>query len=223
MPRESLKKKKERALRIFDALSEVYGEVICTLDERFDPWRLLVAGILAAQCTDARVNLVTPALFERFPTLQDFSLSSPSEIEPYIRSCGFYRNKSKAIYLASHYLLEHHQGQVPEDMEALIKIPGVGRKIANLIRGEIFGHQALVVDTHCMRLAQKFAFTSKKVADQVEKELLPIVPQEHYTAWGHYMVEHGRAICQARKPKCALCPIALDCPSAEGVAKLSVD
>lgn len=213
MPRESLKNKKIRAERVFHTLSQLYGQVICTLDERFEAWRLLVCGILAAQCTDARVNLVSPALFQRFPNMEDFSKSSPDEIAPYIHSCGFYRNKSKAIYLAAHYILEQHQGQVPENMEDLLKIPGVGRKIANLIRGEIFGHQALVVDTHCMRLAQKLGLSKKKVADQVERELLPIVPEEHYTAWGHYMVEHGRAVCHARKPKCQLCVLAQDCPS----------
>lgn len=215
MPPESKRKKQIRAKEIFDRLSAHYGEVICTLDERFDAWRLLVAAVLAAQCTDARVNTVTPALFHRFPQMCDFAKSSPEEIEPYIRPCGFFRNKAKAIHHAAIYLLEKHAGEVPEDMEALLAIPGVGRKIANLLRGEIFGKQALVVDTHCMRLAQKMGFSKKKIADAVEKDLLPLVPEEHYTAWGHYMVEHGRAVCRARNPQCKQCLLGDLCPSVE--------
>lgn len=196
---------RKRAKLIIDHLRKEYGVVECSLDERFDPWRLLVSAILAAQCTDARVNLVTPALFQRFPDPQAFTEASPAEIAPYISSCGLFRNKAKAIYHAACVLMENFQGKVPSDLDDLLSIPGVGRKIAHLIRGDSFDLPGLVVDTHCMRLAQLLGFTEKTTAFPVEKDLCAVVEKEDWTDWGHYMVEHGRAVCIARRPRCQSC------------------
>lgn len=192
-------------------MEEKYGVVECTLDERFDPWRLLVCAILAAQCTDARVNLVSPALFARFKTIEDFASSNAKAIEPYIASCGLFRNKAKAIYAASVYIMTEHQGQVPKEMDELLKIPGVGRKIANLIRGECFNIPGLVVDTHCGRLARRLGFSTSENAKVIEGDLCPLVNPQKWREWGLYMVTHGREICKSQNPQCANCFIIKYC------------
>lgn len=200
-------RKKEKAKLILERLEALYGVPECTLDERHDPWRLLVAAILAAQCTDARVNLVTPDLFAAFPKPDDFAASSPEAIEPYISSCGLYHNKARAIHRAAKALLQDFAGEVPQTREELLALPGVGRKIANLLLGECFGQQALVVDTHCGRLARHFGLSKEKDPLKVERDLSACVPESRWSDWGHYMVEHGRAICTARAPRCLDCPL----------------
>lgn len=202
-----------RAKEVIKRLKKEYGVVECTLDERFDPWRLMVSAILAAQCTDARVNLVVPELFKRYPTMETFANSSPQEIEPYIASCGLFRSKAKSIYKAANYLLLNEGGQVPKNFDALIKIPGVGRKIANLILGDCFGVEAVVVDTHCLRLALLLQFSDSDNPVKVEKALCTYVEYGDWANWGHYMVEHGRKVCKARNPQCNLCVLSDICPS----------
>lgn len=196
---------KKLAEEVIKRLEEQYGEADCTLDDKDDPWRLLVAAILAAQCTDERVNKITPALWEAFPEMEDLARALPSEIEPYIRSCGLFRNKAKNIHLAAKHLLREHGGEIPQDMKGLLAIPGVGRKIANLLLGDAFGKQAVVVDTHCGRLARRIGFTKEENPAKVEKDLMKAVPETHWTAWGHLMVTHGREVCRAQSPDCPGC------------------
>lgn len=198
---------KRQARMIIDRLIGLYGLPETTLDDKDDPWRLLVAAILAAQCTDERVNKVTPYLWEAYPTMEDISKAGPKAIEPIIKSCGLYRNKAKNIHLASLYLLEYHQGQVPETLEELLEVPGVGRKIANLILGDSFGQEAIVVDTHCKRLSKRMGLTDADDPYKVEQDLVQKVPEEHWTDWGHLMVTHGRAVCMARSPQCDACVV----------------
>ncbi len=207
----SIKAKQAQANAVFDALAEYYGPVDCTLNYQDDPWRLLVGAILAAQCTDERVNQVTPALFERYPTIEAMSQASPALIEPFIKSCGLFRNKAKGIYGSAVKLMQDFGGVVPQRREDLLSLPGVGRKIANLLIGDVFGGQAIVVDTHCGRLARLMGFTQSNEPYKIECDLMKVVPEHRWSAWGHYMVEHGRAICSARSPKCDLCPVAAFC------------
>ncbi len=196
---------KKLAAIVVERLDEVYGRPPTTLDDREDPWRLLVAAILAAQCTDERVNQVTPALWKAFPELDDLAEALPSEIEPYIKSCGLYRNKAKNIHLAARYLREEHDSEVPGSLDALLKVPGVGRKIANLLLGDIFGIEAIVVDTHCARLANRIGLTKETTPAKIEQDLMRTVPESEWTNWGHLMVTHGREICMARNPQCPSC------------------
>lgn len=212
-------RKKERALQIFERLQQEYGEVICTLDAKDNPWELLVAAILAAQCTDARVNLVTPALFAAFPHMEDFAKAEAEAVVPYIASCGFYRNKSRSIVEAARYLLREHGGEVPQTLEALLAVPGVGRKIANLLLGECFAQQAVVVDTHCLRLSRRLGLSKEKDPKKVEFDLVKILPSYSWTDWGHYMVEHGRAVCKARAADCAHCVVQSLCQTGKQWAK----
>lgn len=198
---------KRQAALVLNALFAQYGNPDTTLDDRDDPWRLLVAAILAAQCTDERVNKITPHIWAKYPDIQDIAKASPEELEPIIKSCGLFRNKAKNIYLAAHYILDHHDGKVPNSQAELLKIPGVGRKIANLLLGDIFGIQAIVVDTHCKRISHHIGLTNAENPDKVEQDLMRFVPEEHWTDWGHLMVTHGREICTARSPKCPQCPI----------------
>lgn len=200
-------------------LSALYGEPECTLDDKDDPWRLLVAAILAAQCTDERVNKITPALWERFPEMQDLAEALPSEIEPYIKSCGLFRNKAKNIHLAARFLLDEHGGRIPETLDELLEIPGVGRKIANLLLGDAFGQQAIVVDTHCGRLARRLGLTKEKDPAKVEFDLMKSVPEDCRTAWGHLMVTHGRETCRAQRPDCPGCVLSDICPEGRKVIR----
>lgn len=209
--RESKANKKARCERIIAALRAQYGPVECTLLYVDDPWRLLVGGILAAQCTDERVNQVTPALFEVYPQVQDFARSSPQEIEPYVKTCGLFRNKAKWIFGSAQMITHQYDGAVPRTREELMKLPGVGRKIANLIMGDCYGEQAIVVDTHNGRISRLLGLTKHENPLKIEKDLQECVPEEHWTEWGHLMVAHGREICIARRPKCNICPVQPDC------------
>lgn len=197
-----------------EALKKAYPEAVCSL-EYTDPLQLLIATRLAAQCTDARVNLVTPALFERFPTLEAFCASSAEEIEPYIRSCGLYKTKAKDIFAMCHALRDLYGGVVPDTVEALTKLPGVGRKTANLIVGDIFGKPAVVTDTHCIRLCGRLGLTDQTVPQKVEKDLWAVLPPEESNDFCHRLVLHGRAVCTARKPNCGGCCMQGFCRFAE--------
>lgn len=196
--------KKEKVLKIKEYLDKTYGDAPCTLDYD-DPFQLMVATILAAQCTDARVNLVTPALFKRYPTVQAFAEAEVSDVEELIRSTGFFRNKAKNIVACANTLLEKHNGEVPDTMEELVALPGVGRKIANLMLGDVFGKPCIVVDTHCKRITNLLGLTKNTDPTKIEMDLRKIIPPEYGALFCHQIVEHGRAICIARRPKCFEC------------------
>lgn len=199
-------KNREMAVTTIRLLRRQYPGADCTLVFE-EPWHLLVGAILAAQCTDARVNLVTPALFARYPALADLAAADPAELENLIRSCGLYHNKCRAILGASRQLVEKHGGELPRTLNELTALPGVGRKIANLILGDCFGIPGIVVDTHCARVSRLIGLTDQSDPLAIEKDLLQIVPEPDQTAYGHLMVSHGRAICPARRPRCPACPL----------------
>jgi len=205
---------KIRARNVFERLAEAYPEARCALEYEGDPFRLLIMAILSAQCTDVRVNAVCRELFRNFRSPQDFVAAQPDVLEDAIRSCGFFRTKGRAIRESCLLLLERHDGRVPDDMNALLALPGVGRKIANVILGECFGVPAVVVDTHCGRVARRLGFTRSEVPEKVERDLQALWPRETWTLFSHLLVFHGRAVCQARKPRCGVCPVSDLCPKA---------
>lgn len=202
---------KDRAAALYEIFQKTYPDAQCTLDYR-SPFQLLVMTILAAQCTDARVNIVCRDLFKRFDGPAAFADAAPGELEEAIRSCGFFNQKARSIRESSRLLLEKYDGQVPDSMEALLSLPGVGRKIANAVLGECFGVAGVIVDTHCRRVTNRLGFTRHQDPAKIEKDLMALWPREHWTMYSHYMVHHGRAICQARTPKCAACPAWPLCP-----------
>lgn len=204
--------KKERALGIVEGLEREYPAALCSLEYGKD-YELLFSVRLAAQCTDERVNMVTPALFERFPTLEAFAGADVTEVEEYIHSCGFFRSKARDIVLCAQMLLEKHGGKVPGTMEELIALPGVGRKTANLVLGDIFHEPgATVVDTHCIRLTNRMGLVDGlKEPVKIEMTLRKILPPEKSSDFCHRLVLHGRAVCSARAPKCEKCCVAHLC------------
>ena len=212
--RESAKALRERLPKIIDRLRSTYPDAECALVHH-NAWELLVATILSAQCTDKRVNLVTPALFARFPTVEAFAAAPRAELEEAIRSTGFFRNKAKNIQGAAHVVLEKFGGAVPNTMAALLELPGVARKTANVVLGVAF-HVAdgIVVDTHVSRLSQRLGLTREKDPTKIERDLLKIVPQSDWIDIAHLLIFHGRATCAARKPACSECPLQELCPSA---------
>jgi len=199
-------KTKEQTKKIVDTLLDEYPEERCSLDYGKD-YELLFSVRLSAQCTDERVNMVTPALFERFPTLEAFASADIEEVEKYIHSCGFYHAKAKDIVSCAGRLIEKHGGKVPSTMEELTALPGVGRKTANLILGDIFKIPgSVVVDTHCIRISNKLGLVDNiKEPEKIEKKLREILPPEKSNDFCHCLVLHGRAVCNARKPKCEIC------------------
>ena len=204
-------KSKAAVKRIIEALKVLYPDALCSLTYEKD-YELLFAVRLSAQCTDARVNLVTPALFSRFPTLEAFANASYEEVGEAIRSCGFYNTKAKDLVECAKLLLEKHGGRVPDTMEALTALPGVGRKTANLILGDVYGQPAYVCDTHCIRITGRLGLTDgSKDPLSVERQLREVVPGPESGNFCHRMVLHGRALCMARKPNCAACPLCADC------------
>lgn len=204
----------ERAAGILRTLREAYPDVHCEL-EHSDPFQLLVATILSAQCTDARVNMVTPALFRKYPDARRMAAAGQNDIEGLIRSTGFFRNKAKNIRAASAALVENHGGHVPRDLEALTRLPGVGRKTANVVLGNAYGIEAgIVVDTHVARLGKRLGLTRNTDPVKIERDLMKIVPRDAWTLWSHLLIWHGRRRCFARKPDCAGCELANVCPSA---------
>lgn len=196
--------KKQKAALAVEALKKEYPDAVCSLTYR-EPLQLLIATRLAAQCTDARVNMVTPALFERFPTLEAFAQSSAEEIEPYIHSCGLYKTKARDIHAMCRSLLENYDGVVPDTVEELTKLPGVGRKTANLVVGDIYHKPAVVTDTHCIRLCGRLGLSEGKEPYKVEKQLHAVLPMDEANDFCHRLVLHGRAVCQARTPRCEQC------------------
>ena len=210
MPR--LASARKRAPELLARLGELYPEATCSLDWR-NPYELLVATMLSAQCTDVRVNLVTPALFERFPDAAAAAAVEPGEVEPYVQSAGFFRNKAKAIVGASRLLVEHHGGNVPQTMEELLLLPGVARKTASVVLAWCFGINAgVTVDTHVSRLAQRLQLSRHREPRRIEPDLMKLVAQADWQNLSIRLIFHGRAVCTARKPRCGDCPIADLCP-----------
>ena len=206
----------EQVLEIIRLLEEEYPMAECSLDYEKD-YELLFSVRLAAQCTDARVNMVTPALFERFPTLESFAAAEPEDVEPYIHSTGFFRAKARDIVLCARKLLAEHGGRVPNTMEALTALPGVGRKTANLILGDVFGLPAVVVDTHCIRLTNRMGLVDAlKDPTKIEMRLRDILPPEKSNDFCHRLVLHGRAVCDARRPRCESCCVKHLCKEFSG-------
>lgn len=204
--------KKQRTAEAVSRLKKKYPDAICSL-QYADPFRLLVAVRLSAQCTDARVNLVTPALFARFPSMQAFAAATPEEVEPYIHSCGFFRAKAKDIVNAAKMLLDEYGGELPKTVDELCKLPGVGRKTANLLCGDIFGLGGVVVaDTHCIRISGRLGLVDSKDPFKVEMQLRKLLPPEESNDFCHRLVLFGREVCDARAPRCTQCPLSDICP-----------
>ena len=205
---------KKQVLEIVRRLEEEYPLAECTLDFKKD-YELLFSVRLAAQCTDARVNMITPALFERFPTLQSFADAEPEDVEPYVRSCGFYRAKARDIVASARMLVDNYGGRVPDTMEELLKLPGVGRKTANLILGDVYNVPgSTVVDTHCIRISNRLGLVDDiKDPVKIETELRRQLPPEKSSDFCHRIVLHGRAVCTARRPDCAVCCLKTVCKS----------
>jgi endonuclease-3 len=205
----------ERIAAILDRLAEAYPNVECALHHR-NAWELMVATILSAQCTDARVNMVTPGLFKKFPTPTDFAHAPLVEIEEQIRSTGFYHNKAKSLNGAARRLIAEYSGKVPQTMEELLTLPGVARKTANVVLGVAF-HKAVgvVVDTHVLRLSRRLELTKATEPIQVENDLMKIIPQDRWIAFSHQMIHHGRQVCIARKPRCIDCTLEPLCYSSD--------
>ena len=201
---------------ILRILEEKYPQSLCTLHYRKD-YELMIAVRLSAQCTDARVNQVTPALFAAYPTLEAMAAAPIADVENYVRSCGFYKHKARDIVLACQMLLRDYGGKVPGTMEELLKLPGVGRKTANLLLGDIYGVPGSVVcDTHCIRICGRLGLSQGKEPEKVEKQLRAILPPEKSSDFCHRIVLFGREVCTARNPKCGQCPLALFCPEMTG-------
>lgn len=201
---------------IIEALKKLYPDAICSLDYQKD-YELLFSVRLAAQCTDARVNLVTPALFERFPTLEAFAAATPEEVGEYVRSCGFWRAKAKDIVGSAQMLLRDFGGRVPDNMDDLLRLPGVGRKTANLILGDVYGKEGYVCDTHCIRITGRLGLTDgSKDPLKVEQQLRKVIPPEEANNFCHRMVLHGRAVCTARSPRCGECTLRPYCDFGQG-------
>ncbi len=212
MPRETDAAKTARLRKIIAGLRKTYPDAHCELNFS-NPLELLIATILSAQCTDKRVNLVTADLFKRYRSAADYANAPAAELEQAIKSTGFFRNKVRSIQSCCRSLVERHGGQVPSTMEALTALDGVGRKTANVVLGNAFGVNAgIVVDTHVTRLAQRLGLTRQKDAQKIEKELMPLVRQEQWTLFSHWLIWHGRRRCFARNPDCAQCEIAVHCP-----------
>ncbi|CAN5511944.1 endonuclease III [soil metagenome] len=208
-------------------LPKVYPDAHCELDFK-TPLQLLIATILSAQCTDKRVNLFTPALFQRYRTAAAFAAASPAELEKAIQSTGFFRNKTKSIRAANAAIEEKHKGKVPQTMAELHALPGVGRKTANVVLGNAFHRdEGIVVDTHVIRLSQRLGLTTQKDPEKIERDLMKLVPPKDWTNWSHWLIWHGRRRCFARKPDCRNCEVFPLCPSGpkfirSGEASLSV-
>ncbi|MEO8337251.1 MAG: endonuclease III, partial [bacterium] len=220
----AVKKKAPRRLRgaalkayaavVLERLLAAYPDAHCALDFT-NAYQLLAATILSAQCTDKRVNMVTPALFARYPNSAALAAAKQEDVEDVIKSTGFFRNKAKSLIGMAAALVEHNGGDVPAEMDALVKLPGVGRKTANVILGNAFGrNDGIVVDTHVTRLSNRLGLATGTDAVKIEQSLIPLFPQQQWTMLSHLLIEHGRQVCDARKPRCADCVLADVCPSA---------
>ena len=203
--------RRAQARRIIRELAKLYPDARCALDHQ-NPLQLLIATILSAQCTDVRVNMVTPALFARYPDAAAFANAVPEELEKMIQSTGFFRNKAKSIVACCKQIVENHGGQVPGTMEELNPLPGIGRKTANVILGNAFGVPGITVDTHVGRLSRRLGLTKEADADKVERDLMALLPDKEWTMFSHRMIFHGRQVCFARKPNCDGCTLNKICP-----------
>lgn len=211
---ESRAERRARAQEIVALLREMYPDARCSLDYE-TPLQLLVATILSAQCTDERVNIVTKQLFQKYRTVEDYARVSQEELEQDIRSTGFYRNKAKAIRQAAQLLLDEFGGEVPRTVEELVRLPGVARKTANVVLGNCWGiASGIVVDTHVARLSRRLGLTEHQDPEKIERDLMELIPQQEWIFLGHALIYHGRRVCEARKPRCAECRLAVLCPSA---------
>ena len=204
-------RKKDFVIKLKEIFDKEYPTACCSLDFK-KPYELLIATQLAAQCTDARVNIVTKDLFKKYTSVEDFANADLSELENDIRSTGFYRNKAKNIIGCCKMLLSDFGGEVPDTMEELTRLPGTGRKTANIILGDIYEKPSVVVDTHCIRLSNRFGLTKNSDPYKIELDLKKIVPEDYQTRFCHTLVFHGRAYCNARSPKCETCPVKEICP-----------
>lgn len=202
--------KKQMIAQIREIFSKVYADAECSLDFS-TPHELLVAVQLSAQCTDARVNLVTPELFERYKSVYEFAAADEEELCSIIRPCGFYKTKGKNIIASSSLICTKFGGKVPDTLEDLLSLPGVGRKTANLILGDVYGKPGLVIDTHAIRLTNRIGLVNEKDPVKIEFSLKKIVPDDYQTSFCHQLVYHGRAVCNAAKPSCSTCPIGHIC------------
>lgn len=198
---------------VLKVLAELYPDAECALTYR-NPYELLIATILSAQCTDARVNQVTPALFARFPTPEAMAAAGLEDIIDLIRSTGFFNNKAKNILTCCRDLVTRHDGQVPDTLEELVKLAGVGRKTANVVLGNAFGVPGITVDTHLGRVSRRLGLTRHDDPVKVEHDLMKLIPKDQWTVFSHRVIHHGRALCAARKPKCQACPLSGVCPAA---------
>jgi endonuclease-3 len=213
--RESKKARRERAGEILARLRALYPTTRIALDFE-NPLQLLMATVLAAQCTDERVNMVTPALFRRYPEARDYAAADLGELEEMVKSTGFFRNKARALKSLGTALIAEHGGKVPASLEALVALPGVGRKTANVVLGNALGRiEGIAVDTHVQRLSRRLFLTAEEDPVKIESDLMPILPREDWTRFALLLQDHGRKVCKARKPECAVCVVADLCPSAE--------
>src|SRR5689334_19902214 len=205
----------QRVKDILNRLDQRYANVTCALTHK-SAWELLVATILSAQCTDVRVNMVTPILFSKYPTPKDFAALKPEELEPDIRSTGFFRNKSKSIVGAAQRIVNEFGGQVPDEMDKLLTVPGAARKTANVVLGSWFGKaEGVVVDTHVHRISRRLELTSNNEAGKIEQDLMRVIPRDQWIDFSHRVIWHGRALCIARKPKCVDCKLETVCHAAD--------
>ena len=202
---------KEKVSSIIDILKNRYPDALCALHYHKD-YELMIAVRLSAQCTDARVNLVTPALFAAYPTLEAMAGADIADVENYVRSCGFYKHKARDIVLACQMLLSDYNGRVPGTMEELLRLPGVGRKTANLLLGDLYGTPgSIVCDTHCMRICERLGLSKGRDPEKVERQLRAVLPPEESNDFCHRIVLYGREVCTSRNPKCGECPLAMHC------------
>jgi endonuclease-3 len=211
MPRESAAARAARAGRIVRALARAYPDAQCAL-RHANPFELLIATILSAQCTDEKVNEVTPALFQRYPDARSLAAADPAEIEALIHPTGFFRQKTRSLLAASRDIAERFGNRVPRDMEALTSLRGVARKTANVVRGAAFGEPALAIDTHMKRVHQRLGLTEQEDPDRVERDLMERIPRSQWTRHTFRVIQHGRVCCTARSPRCEICPVRADCP-----------
>jgi len=211
MPRETTAAKQARARKILDGLQHAYPDAKIALDFK-TPLQLLIATILSAQCTDERVNMVTPGLFKTYPTAQALARAKPAKLEKEIRSTGFFRAKTRSLLGMAQALVERHGGEVPRDRDALVELPGVGLKTANVVLGNAFGVDALAVDTHVFRVSQRLALAKSENATEIHDQLVQILPKGRLTQGTHLLIIHGRRTCVARKPACPVCAVRALCP-----------
>lgn len=204
---------KERIPKIISILHKVHPDAKCQLNFK-TPFELVISTILSAQCTDAKVNEITPGLFKKYKNAQGFATAPTSKLEQDIKPTGFYKNKTKSVQNCCRALIEKYKGKVPEEMDALVKLPGIGRKTANAIRVHAFGKQGIVVDTHMLRVSERLGLAKGKNADKVEEQLNKLVPPNKWSLFSNVINIHGRRICTAKKPQCPTCPIRQLCPSA---------